>query len=243
MTEIIVNGIVSLGAAFLGAWFAYRFNLRQQKKWDKERKEEELSAQREEQKLQLNYLQTYLYAYVDEFFEICQILLSKQIICFKIKENNYKGKKSDWEKLFVIYDDLSFAFASNKDKLFFTSTDPEFIRNLANVETGIKRFNSLHNSANRSLEKRKISLRDVEQMPERVQYNLRKECIDVCLFNINSEIYVLQKAVFDIDHMLKCFWKYVKKHDITGLSKLSYKQHTKIFVQQAIQDVINENKQ
>ena len=59
------DAIVTLLAAFFGAWFAYRFNLRQQKKWDDERNEEEKREQRLAQLSELNYLQTYLHFYAE----------------------------------------------------------------------------------------------------------------------------------------------------------------------------------
>ena len=57
------NCIATLVAVGLGSWLAYLLNLRQQKIWDKERKEEDAKKERDEQVLQLNYLQTCLHYY------------------------------------------------------------------------------------------------------------------------------------------------------------------------------------
>ena len=230
MTEIIVNGFVSLGAAFLGAWFAYRFNLKQQKKWDKERNEEEKREQQLSQLSHLNYLQTYLHSYVDDFYSIYQKLKYRKHLYKRIIKKNYNLDKLETQELFTVFVDFSYQFSINKKDFLFTINEPPFLYVLAKVETLIQRFNRAHVFGNEMLLKEKEMLyRDLQQYPNFSKW-IVSEFINKHLHNLNEQIYLLQKTVACIDKMLEVFYDYTKEYHFYNLADLSYSNAVKPLV-------------
>lgn len=136
------NAVITCFSAFLGAWFAYRFNLRQQKKWDDERKKEEEKLCRANQIIQLNYLKTYLMNYLNQFITVYEILKEKQEKYNDIISKGYNILEDDKLLLRGVIVDVSYQMNSNKDSLIFTMDFPAFLTQLASVETNIKRFQS-----------------------------------------------------------------------------------------------------
>jgi len=239
MTEIIVNGIVSLGAAFLGAWFAYRFNLRQQKKWDKERKDEEQEDQRAKQVLELNYLQTYLHARIDDLCEIYEKIDAQRKLYNRTKSNSYQILKRDENDFFVTYVEFSSKFSCNWDALAFTRNEPEFIYTLGRVETAWHRFVLDHRFGVQHFEKNVALIKaNLKKEPSGQQQHLiMKEFVDSQLFNYESEIFRLQEAVSYLNMMIDIFNKYIKKYGYQdSLKSIKYDQKTNEFVMHCVSE-------
>lgn len=230
------NAVVTLLAAFFGAWFAYRFNLRQQRKWDKERKEEEDKKQKEMQILQLNYLQTYLYSYLEEFYDIYQKLDFKQQLYKSMIKKNYQITKSEFDDMCVVFIDFSSQFRDNWEKLSFIYNNSEFISSLARVETAIHRFVFSHDKGIGQFGADVKNLRQqLEKIPTK-KFILLRDFIDKQKYNNGEEIFRLQQAVGAIGKMLKVFETYVTSHNLK-LNKLSYSFKIKKFVNQAQREV------
>ena len=232
MTEILVNGLVSLGAAFFGAWFAYRFNLKQQKKWDKERQEEEKEEKRAEQILQLNYLQTYLYATIDDLFDIAQQLDSKKDLYERIISHNYEITQLDIDIINTIFVDFSSRFKSNWDALYFTSNEPDFMYSLGRAETALQHFISGHTFEVQNSWNRVKSFREALNNNKNKKDTI-KQFIDIGRDNNKSEIFRMQKAVACLDIMINVLNKYANKHKIE-LKSISYDSDTKKFVKDCL---------
>lgn len=238
MTEIIVNGIVSLGAAFLGAWFAYRFNLRQQKQWDKERKEADDSAEQVSRISRLNYLKTYLYFYIDELQKIYEKLNYKQQLYEEIKKSRYRTTEQEENELFIFHIDFSSTMKIDWSTLSFTNNEAEFVYALSHVETSIHRFVHSHEFSihrfEKDVEKFKADMEKGKSMSIRLY--LTKKFIDTQIYNNDSEIFRLQQAVFCIDRMITVLSKYAKTHKY-NLNNLSYLPEQIKFVAKAINEV------
>ncbi|WP_428077500.1 hypothetical protein [Candidatus Avelusimicrobium alvi] len=230
------NAIVTLLAAFFGAWFAYRFNLRQQRKWDKERKIEEEKIKQEEQLLQLNYLQTYLHSYLEEFYDIYQKLNYKQQLYKSLIKKNYQATKEDLDNIYIAFIDFSSQFRDNWEKLSFIYNNSEFISSLARVETAIHRFVFSHD---KEIEQFGADVKNLRQQLEKIptkKFILLRDFIDKQKYNNGEEIYRLQQAVVCLDTMLNVFEKYVISHNLK-LDKLSYSSKIRKFVNQAQREV------
>lgn len=243
MGEILVNGMVSLGAAFLGAWFAYRFNLRQQKQWDEERNNKEKEEQQLEQLLQLNYLQTYLHFYADELYDCYQKLQDKQQLYNKIKQNKYQLSKEDLYDVSIVFSDLSSKVENNWKTLSFTNNEPLFNYTLAKLETAIQRFNNVHafglETFRRDLNELKRGLgivggRNLELVV--------KPFIEKQKHNNGEEIFLICYAAVTLNEMISVFKGYVHNNGYNfvknnrkekGLSILSYSKNVKKFMEKA----------
>lgn len=240
MTEIIVNGCVSLGAAFLGAWFAYRFNLKQQKKWDQERKEAEQEEQRTKEILELNYLQTYLHARVDDLYEIYQKLDSQWQLYNRTRENNYRIPKQDEDDFFLIFVEFSSKFSCNWDALAFTRNDPEFIYTLGRVETSWHRFVMAHRFAVQHFEKNVALVRsDLEsESNEQNKHLIMQKFVNLQISNYESEIFRLRETVSYLNMMIDIFNKYVRVYGYdNSLKDIGYDAKTDEFVKKCISEV------
>lgn len=233
------DAIVTLLAAFGGAWFAYLFNLKQQEKWDKERKNEEQEEQHAKEILELNYLQTYLYFYLDELQEIYNKLDYKQGLYEDIKHANYNVTKEQQEVLFTFHIDFSSPIKINWNELSFTNNEPEFIYSLSHAETAIHRFVHSHEFAIRRFEKETEKLKEEMRNKMMNRRFLMQKYIDTQFYNNDSEIFRLQYAVFCIDRMITVLSKYARTHKYT-LSNLSYMPKQIKFVAQAIKEVKKE---
>ena len=232
------NAVITCFSAFLGAWFAYRFNLRQQKKWDAERKKEEEKAEQEEQALQLNYLQTYLYSYIREFYDIFQKLDSKQQLYKEFVKKNYQLTDEDFHAVCTVFIDFSSQFRNNWEQLSFVHNNSEFISSLARVETSIHRFVFSHDKEIEHFSREVGLLRQhLEKSPQKKQ-ELMRIFIDKHKYNNGEEIFRLQETVVSIDEMLHIFEKYVSAHNYKNrLASLSYSPKVKKFVQLAKREV------
>lgn len=232
------NAVITCFSAFLGAWFAYRFNLRQQKKWDAERKKEEEKAEQEEQALQLNYLQTCLHSQLKEFYDIFQKLNQKQQLYKRIVKKNYQLTEEEFGGVCTVFIDFSSQFRNNWDQLSFVHNNSEFISSLARVETSIHRFVFAHDK-DVEFFGREVELfrQRLENSPQRKQ-ELLHAFIDKHKYNNGEEIFRLQEAVVSIDEMLHIFEKYVSAHNYKNrLASLSYSPKVKKFVQLAKREV------
>lgn len=232
------NAVITCFSAFLGAWFAYRFNLRQQKKWDAERKKEEELAQQREQLLQLNYLQTYLHSQLKEFYDIFQKLDYKQKLYKELVKKNYQLTDEDFYAVCTVFIDFSSQFRNNWEQLSFVHNNSEFISSLARVETSIHRFVFSHDKEIEHFSREVALLRQhLEKSPQKKQ-ELMRVFIDKHKYNNGEEIFRLQEAVVSIDTMLKVFEKYVTSHQIQhNLSRLGYSSKVKKFINQAKREV------
>ncbi|MDD7578912.1 MAG: hypothetical protein PUK24_05130 [Elusimicrobia bacterium] len=232
------NAVITCFSAFLGAWFAYRFNLRQQKKWDAERKKEEEQAQQREQLLQLNYLQTYLHSQLKEFYDIFQKLNQKQQLYKRIVKKNYQLTDEEFDGVCTVFIDFSSQFRNNWEQLSFVHNNSEFISSLARVETSIHRFVFAHD---KDIEffGREVELfrQRLENSPQRKQ-ELLHAFIDKHKYNNGEEIFRLQQVVVSIDVMLKVFEKYIRANNYQNqFALLSYSARVRGFVKQAKREV------
>lgn len=199
------NAVITCFSAFLGAWFAYRFNLRQQKKWDAERKKEEELRSQANQIIQLNYLKTYLITSLHQFVSIYAILKKKQEQYNAIILQGYKISADAEGSLRQIIVDLSYQMASNADLLMFTMGFPVFLAQLASVETNIKRFQSQIKFFNSRV---KDSVRNYQ-----FTGNI-KELVDPQKENIQPVFHLLYASVDSIDVMLGVLEDYVNKQGL-----------------------------
>ena len=241
------DAIVTLLAAFGGAWFAYLFNLKQQKKWDKERNEEEKEERRRLQLSQLNYLQTYLHFYADELYDCYQKLQAKQQLYDKIKQNKYQLSDKDLDDVSVVFADFSSKFENNWKDISFTNNDPLFIYTLAKLETAIQRFNNSHSFGIETFR------RDLDELRRGLGIcggrNLElvvKPFIKRQKYNNGEEIFLICYAASTLDEMIGVFNKYAKDNGYNfvennkkeeGLSILSYSKHVEKFIEKAKTEV------
>lgn len=234
------DATVTLLATFLGAWFAYKFSLRQQKQWDKERKSEEKEKQRAEQVLQLNYLQTYLYALIDDLYEHYQVLNCKHDLYANIIVNNYLISQADLENISIVFVDFSSKFRSNWDALYFTSNEPDFMYFLGLAETSWHNFVSCHAFEVQHFEKTiNLFKEDVNIMADIGKKKLIvKQFIDTERDNNNAEIFRLKKAVANIYNMILVLDKYFKKHFPNDhLKKVVYNRVKNNFIKKCINTI------
>lgn len=237
------DAAVTLLAAFGGAWFAYLFNLKQQKKWDTQRTVEEKKEQCLTRLSQLNYLQTYLHFYADELYECYQKLQAKQRLYDRIQRNKYQLFDKDLEDVSVIFADLSSKFENNWKDLSFTNNDPLFNYTLAKLETAIQRFNKSHSFSVENFSK------DISELRRELGI-LAGRHIDLAVkpfvkkqkYNNGEEIFLVCYAAVTLDEMLGVFKKYAEDNGYPfvennrkeeGLSILSYSKHVKEFIEEA----------
>lgn len=205
MKEIIVNGLVSLGAAFLGAWFAYRFNLKQQKKWDKQRQEEEKKKEREEQILQLSYLQTYLIAYIGWCQKI-EFTLKRYLDRYdKLYQRTDKLTPEEALQLGSSFIDAKYRFQNNYEKLYFTSTCPQFLLCLAKVDTGIQWLCSSLDFLNTSLASVLSKVQTPEDVPGALYVNK---------YNLKNALQLVYSTAASLDEMLQVLYTYVDQNNL-----------------------------
>lgn len=236
------DAAVTLLAAFGGAWFAYLFNLKQQKKWDTQRTVEEKKEQWLRQLSQLNYLQTYLHFYADELYDCYQKLQAKQRLYNRIQRNKYQLFDKDLEDVSVIFADLSSKFENNWKDLSFTNNDPLFNYTLAKLETAIQRFNKSHSFGVENFSK------DISELRRELGI-LAGRHIDLAVkpfvkkqkYNNGEEIFLVCYAAVTLDEMLGVFKKYAEDNGYPfvennrkeeGLSILSYSKHVKEFIEE-----------
>ena len=233
------NSVITCFSAFLGAWFAYRFNLRQQKKWDAERKKEEEKAEQEEQALQLNYLQTCLHYYIDELYAVYNTLNYKQKLYGAIQKNNYQFTPDNFKEICVVFADFSSKFKINWKGLSFIGGNSKFIYVLAKVDTSIHRFVTSHSFGIDCFHEDIVDFKHIIAVAnEENKFAVVKEFIDKQKYNNGEEIFLLQYAVSSIDEMLHIFEKYVSSHNYKNrLASLSYSPKVKKFVQLAKREV------
>lgn len=239
------NCIATLVAVGLGSWLAYLLNLRQQKIWDKERKEEDAKKERDEQVLQLNYLQTCLHYYVDELYTIYNKLNYKQKLYGAIQKNSYQLTPDNFKEICVVFADFSSKFKINWKDLSFAACNSEFIYVLASVDTAIHRFVNSHSFGINCFHKDIIDFKRFMAIANKEnKFDIVKEFIDKQIYNNGEEIFLLQYAVSSIDEMLQIFEEYVSMNNYQNrLAVLSYSSNVKEFVQQAKREVrINESK-
>lgn len=246
------DAIVTLLAAFFGAWFAYRFNLRQQKKWDDERNEEEKREQRLAQLSELNYLQTYLHFYADELFDCYQKLKSKQQLYDKIKQNKYQLSDKDLDDVSVVFSDFSSKFESNWKDLSFTNNDPLFIYTLAKLETAIQRFNKSHSFGVENFSKDLCELRrGIAAFTRSNMDIIVKPFVKKQQYNNGEEIFLICYAAVTLDEMIGVFNEYAKTNGYhfvednkkeEGLSILSYSKHVEKFIEKSKTEVYEYGK-
>jgi hypothetical protein len=235
--------VATLLAAGLGSWTAYLLNLRQQKQWDKERKDEERKEQRLTQLLRLNYLQTYLHFCADELYDCYQKLQAKQQLYDKIKQNKYQLSDKDLDDVSVVFADFSSKFDNNWKDLSFTNNDPLFIYTLAKLETAIQRFNNSHSFGIETFRK---DLDELRRGLEKVYPGSQKLVIAPFVkrqkYNNGEEIFLVYYAAATLDEMIGVFNKYAKNNGYNfvennkeeeGLSILSYSKHVKKFIEEA----------
>lgn len=237
------DAAVTLLAAFGGAWFAYRFNLKQQEKWDKQRADDEKKEQRLAQLSQLNYLQTYLHFYADELYDCYQKLQAKQELYERITKNKYQLSDQDLEDVSVVFADLSSKFESNWKTLSFTNNDPLFNYTLAKLETAIQRFNRSHSFGIETFSKDLDKLRrDLDILGGRNLDLAVKPFVKKQKYNNGEEIFLICHAVATLDEMIGVFTKYAKNNGYNfvennqkeaGLSILSYSKDVEKFIKKA----------
>lgn len=199
------KAVVTWLAAFLGAWFAYRFNLRQQKKWDDERRIEEEQRNQANQITQLNYLKTYLITSLHQFVSIYAILKKKQKQYNDIVLRGYTISENEEGPLRQIIVDLSYQMTSNANLLMFTMGFPIFLAQLASVETNIKRFQSQIGFFNSRVKDSVWNYQLTRNM---------KELVDSQKENIQPVFHLLYASVDSIDVMLGILEKYVNKQGL-----------------------------
>lgn len=237
------DAAVTLLAAFGGAWFAYRFNLKQQEKWDKQRADEGKKEQQLAQLSQLNYLQTYLHFYADELYCCYQKLQAKQELYERIKKNEYQLSDQDLADVSVVFADLSSRFESNWKALSFTNNNPLFNYTLAKLETAIQRFNRSHSFGIETFSKDLDKLRrDLDIYGGRNLDLAIKPFVKKQRYNNGEELFLVFHAAVTLDEMIGVFKEYAKNSGYNfvennqkeaGLSILSYSKDVEKFIEKA----------
>lgn len=199
------KAVVTWLAAFFGAWFAYRFNLRQQKKWDDERRKEEEQKNQANQIIQLNYLKTYLITSLHQFVGIYAILKKKQEQYNDIILRGYNISENEERPLRQILVDFSYQMTSNSDLLMFTMGFPILLAQLASVETNIKRFQSQIDFFNSRVNDSVWNY----QLTRNI-----KELVNVQNESIQPVFHLLYASVDSINVMLGLLEKYVNKQGL-----------------------------
>jgi hypothetical protein len=199
---------------------AFWYNNKLQKQIEKRAKEAELKKDREFKICQLNYLQSYLYAYIEEFYKISKTFEEKMAVYDNIIANIYKFDTDEFDYIRTVFD-TTYKFKSNIDYLYFTSDTPAFIQVLANVETNIERFNSHNKFSTDSMQKLLAKIKETKQgiTPKE---EIIKDFINASRYNLDSSIYLLHASVVSIDKMLNTFNIYCAKNNVNEISKIKY---------------------
>ena len=207
------DAIVTLLAAFFGAWFAYRFNLRQQKKWDEERKKEEQKNEKEKQSLQLNYLHVYLHAYIEIFYHISSLLKDRMAIYDNIASKNYVMNTMEEMNIKSIFVDTTYRFEINTNDFSFARNSAAFIVKLAGVETSIQRFNAQMQFFNHSVYDSVYNYQLTKDL---------KSLIENGRANLAQAIKLLYSGVLNMETMLDELRVYSKNYSVEFSEQVSY---------------------
>lgn len=233
----IKDFVIPLVGVFFGAVLAFWYNNKLQKQIEKRAKEAELKKDRDFKICQLNYLQAYLYAYVEEFFKISKTFEEKMAVYDNIITNNYKFNTDEFDYIRTVFD-TTYKFKSNIDNLYFTSDTPAFIQVLATIETNIERFNSHNKFSTDSMQKLLAEIKGKKQ-DITLKEEMVKNFIKSSRYNLDSSIYLLHVSVVSIDKMLNTFNHYCSKNNLLNdISKIKHSSKDVVsFIEFAKKDI------